>query len=477
MKFKVASLVAMIILFQIRISYSQDNWSLEKCISHALDNNITIKQQELYAKSYEVNKMQSILNLLPSLNASGAYSASSGRALDQSTYQFTTQSVNSINAQLSTNLTIFNGLQKINTIRQNKYNLLASLKDLEKLRNDISLNVAAAYLQILFNMELVQVAKNQVGVTQLQVDRTSKLVDAGSLPMGNLLEIQSQQASEELQLINYQNSLDISYLTLSQILELDSVGSFKILVPDFAKIGEDEITATVNQIFQDALICLPQIQSSEYKLKSARSALAISQGASSPRIFVQGSYGSIYSDTYTKYTNGLPEEILSGYTKNPDGTQKDIVYSQLQTRISADYPLSMQFKDNASTTLTVGASIPIFNGWMIRSNISNSKINVLNSEYALDITKKQLYKDIQQAYADATAALKKYRSSDKALAAMNLSYKYTEQKFEVGLVNTVDYYTAKNQLAKTQSDLLQAKYDYIFRSRILDFYRGRPLKL
>jgi outer membrane protein len=477
MKLRITSLIFIIILIQTNISFSQESWSLEKCISYALDKNITIKQQELYTKSYAVNKMQSILNLLPSLNASGAYSASSGRALDQSTYQFTNQTVNSINAQISSSLTIFNGLQKLNTIKQNTYNLLASLKDLEKLRNDISLNVAAAYLQILFNQELVQVSKNQVGVTQLQVDRTAKLVDAGSLPNGNLLEIQSQQASEELQLITYQNSLDISYLTLSQILELDSVGSFKIQVPDFSKVGEDDITATVNQIFQDALITLPQIQSSEYKLKSARSALAISRGASSPRIFVQGSYGSIYSDTYTKLSNGPLVEYPSGYTKNPDGTEKDVVYTQLQSRISANYPLNMQFKDNASTTLTIGASIPIFNGWMIRSNISNSKINLLNSEYALDITKKQLYKDIQQAYADAIAALKKYRSTEKALTAIDQSYRYTEQKFEVGLVNTVDYYTAKNQLAKTESDLLQAKYDYIFRSRILDFYRGKPLKL
>jgi outer membrane protein len=474
MKFKVTFLIFIIILFQTRISFSQDNWSLEKCITHALENNITIKQQELYTRNYEVNRMQSILNLLPSLNASGGYSTSSGRVADQTTYQFTNnQTVNSISASLNLNLTVFNGFQKINTINQNQYNLLASLKDLEKLRNDISLNVAAAYLQILFNMELVQIAKNQVGVTQLQVDRTSKLVDAGSLPMGNLLEIQSQQASEELQLINYQNSLDISYLTLSQILELDSVGSFKILVPDFSKVGEDDIITTVNEIYQDALISLPQIRSSEFKLKSAESGLAIARGGTSPRFFISGSYGSGYTDIRKQQTpNTKDTTVQIGTTQSAEP-----VFTLLKTPIYENYPLKMQLKDNASTTITFGASIPLFNGWMVRSNISNSKINVLNSKYVLDVTKKQLYKDIQQAYADAIASLKKYRSTDKALSAINLSYKYTEQKFEVGLVNTVDYYTAKNQLAKTQSDLLQAKYDYIFRSRILDFYRGRPLKL
>jgi len=475
MKIKILTSILLIILFQTNISFSQESWSLERCITYALDKNITIKQMDLYRQGYEANKLQSILNLLPTLNASGAYSASYGRALDQTTYQFTSnQKVGSLNASLSSNLVVFNGLQKINTIRQNEYNLLAGLKDLEKLRNDISLNVAAGYLQILFNQELVQIAKNQVGVTQLQVDRTGKLVEAGSLPNGNLLEIQSQQASEELQLINYQNSLDISYLTLSQILELDSVGTFKIQIPDFSKVGEEDILTSVNQIYQDALLNLPQVKSSEYKLKSAEMGLAISRGASSPRIFLSGSYGSGYSDIRKQTTGLVPTEEAIGYTK---GASPETVYATYPVPTLAEYPLKMQMKDNASTTITVGASIPIFNGWMIRTNISNSSINVLNSKYTLDITKKNLYKDIQQAFADAIAALKKYRSTEKALAAINQSYRYTEQKFEVGLVNTVDYYTAKNQLAKTQSDLLQAKYDYIFRSRILDFYRGKPLKL
>jgi outer membrane protein len=477
MKFKVSSLLIVIILFHTIFSFSQESWSLEKCISHAIDNNITIKQQELNTKSNEVNHMQSILNLLPSLSATGTYSAQIGRALDQTTYQFiNNQTVRYLNGSISSNLTLFSGFQKINTIKQNQYNLLASLKDLEKLRNDISLNVAAAYLQILFNMELLQVAKNQVGVTQLQVDRTSKLVDAGSLPMGNLLEIQSQQASEELQLITSQNQLDISYLTLSQILELDSVGSFKILVPDFSKIGDEDITTNVNEIFQDALVNLPQIKSSEYKLKSAELGLDIFKGAASPRIFLSGNYGSGYSDT-RQQESFISTEAPIGYTKNPDQSIDQIVYTKYQMPVLSSYPFYPQLKDNASTTIAIGASIPIFNGWQIRANISNAKINVLNSKYSYEITKKQLYKDIQQAYADAIAALKKYHSTEKALSSINQSYNYTEQKFEVGLVNTVDYYTAKNQLAKTQSDLLQAKYDYIFKSRILDFYRGKPIKL
>ena len=178
MNLKGITLSATIIFCLSSMVFSQSGWNLEKCVSYALEKNINIKQQELYAKSYELNRMQSILNLLPSLSASGAYSSSYGRALDQTTYQFTNnQSVNSLNASLSSNLTVFSGLQKINTIQQNQYYLLASLKDLEKLKNDISLNVAAAYLQILFNQELVQVSKNQSGSTS---KKNGKLVIGGS---------------------------------------------------------------------------------------------------------------------------------------------------------------------------------------------------------------------------------------------------------------------------------------------------------
>ncbi len=475
MKQKIIWVLGIMLAFQPGKIISQEKWSLEKCIQHALENNITVKQQELNTQYQENALFQSKMSILPSFNASGGYSASYGRALDQTTYQFTNnQTIKSINASLSGNMTLFNGLQKYNLIRENRFNLLSSLKDLEKLRNDISLNVASAYLQILFSMELVQNAQSQLDVTKLQVDRTSKLVDAGSLPMGNLLEVQSQQASEDLQLTTYQNQLDIAYLTLTQMLELDSVGNFKIEVPDFSKIGDEEILSNVNEIFSDALNSLPQISSAEYKLKSSEAALAVARGAMSPRLYISTSYGSGYSDVRKKtYLTGGTISYPIGVTASGETVT---TLPEPATALT-DYPLNMQLRDNKSTTVMVGLSIPIFNGWQVRSNISNSKIGVLNSQYSLDNTRKLLYKDIQQAYADAVASIKKYKSTEKALSSMRESFKYTEQKYEVGMITTVDYYTAKNQLAMTESNLLQAKYDYIFKRSILDFYRGRQLKL
>jgi outer membrane protein len=431
---------------------AQKIWKLEDCISYAFDNNLQIKQQILNTRYNSNILLQSKIGLAPDLNAGIGGSVSWGRALDQTTYTFTQhERIISTNSNVSSSLTLFSGLQQYNTIKQNEFNLMASLQDLEKLKNDISLAIAAGYLQILFNTELLTVSKNQLEQTKMQVNRTSKLVDAGSLARGALLEIEAQAASEELNVINASNQLDISYLTLTQLLDLDSVGGFQIEIPEFGDIADQEILMSVNSVYNDANAILPQIKSAEYQLSSSEKGLGIAKGSRSPSISLNGSYGTGYSDIRERY-NPATEQMES-------------------------YPFADQIKDNISTTLSLGLRIPIFNGWMAGTNISNAKLGVMNSQLALETARNNLYKEIQQAHADAVAARKKYLATQQALTSMEESYMYTEQKFEVGLVNTVDYNAEKNRLTQTQSDLLQAKYDYIFKMKILDFYKGIPLTL
>ncbi len=436
---------------------AQDKWSLEKCIDHAHENNIQVKQQSLNIEYGENNLKQSKFNLLPNLNASANNSYSFGRALDETTYEFTEdERVISANASINSSITLFNGLQNYNSIKRNEFELKAAIQNVEKLKNDISLNIASAYLQILFNMELLDVAKKQLEITQLQVERTSKLVDAGSLARGALLEIEAQAAAEDLQVVTAQNQLDLSYLTLTQILDLDSVGGFEIKIPELESVTAVPISVTVLSVYQDAQKILPQIKSARYQLSSAEKSLDLAMAGRSPRLTLSAYYGSGYSDIRQKLIGIDPE------TYQP---------------IYEDYPFWEQMNDNASTTVSLGLSIPIFNRWQVNTNISNARLNFMNQRFELENKKNILYKNIQQAYSDATAAQKKYFSAQEALESMQESFKYTEQKFEVGLVNAVDYNTAKNQLARTESDLLQAKYDYIFRMKILDFYRGIPIRL
>lgn len=431
--------------------FSQKKWSLKQCIDYAQENNLQIKLQELNTKVNQNFLYQSIANLLPSFNAGASQSFTFGRSIDFFTNLPVDDNNQAFNYQVSSQLTIFNGFQNINTIRQNSLNLKASEKDLERMRNDISLNIASAYLQILFAIEQLTNAENQAETSRLQVERTKALVEAGSLPLGNLLEIQSQLAVEELRVVNARNILSMSYLTLTQFLELPSPEGFEIEIPDFSEFSIESLAYSVNEIFNTAVEVQPQIQGAEYNLESAMAGLSIARGRRSPRLALSGSYGS-----------GFRRLIRDGEVVDIPGVP------------SAFWD---QIENNQSKSVSLGLSIPIFNSFQVSTGIKNARINVMNYDYQLQLRKNVLYRDIQQAYADAVSAFENFQASSKAVTASEESFRYTEQRFNVGLVTSVDYNTAKNQLARVQSDLLRSKYEYIFKINILEFYLGNEISL
>lgn len=437
-------------------TFAQQLWSLEECIKYAIDNNIQIKQQIIQTK-YQKNTLElAKLKLLPTLNGQATHNYSFGRALDETTYQFTDQeNVQSNNFYLGGNLNIFNGFQNLNSIRKSNYDLLASDEDLTNIKDNIALSVALGYLQILLNKELVSATGNQLGITLQQIEKTKKFVDAGSVARGNLLQIEAQAAQEELQLISMKNQLDISVLNLTQLLELNTSEGFDIVTPEISVDTNTVISGNINEIFEAALGTRPEVKSSEFKLASSEYDLKIAQGGRSPRLTMNHSFSTGYSD--------IRKKILG---IDPDTGP-----------IYATYSFADQVNDNINYGLGLSLSIPILNNWQINKNISNSKLMIENSEFALEGTKKQLYKNIQQSYADAVAALKKYNASLKAVASMEESLRYTEQKFNVGMITPVDYNAAKTQLLNAQSDMSQAKYEFIFKTKVLDFYKGIPLNL
>ena len=427
----------------------QKEWSLEDCIRYAIENNIQIKQQIIQTE-YQKNAFElAKLKLLPTLNGSASHNYSFGRALDETTYQFSNnKTVQSNNFYLEGSLNLFNGLQNYNTIQKNKYQVLAGELDLQNIKDNIALNIALSYLQILLNIELVSATGNQLQITMQQIEKTKKMVDAGSLAKGNLLQIEAQAASEELQYINLKNQLDISYLNLTQMLELQTPEGFTIVTPVINIDTNTIITGRIDEIYSLAQGLRPEIKSAELNLTASEYDQKIATGARSPRLSMNHSFRTGYSD----------------FAKKP-GTLSD------------PYPFSQQVSDNINYGIGFSLNIPILNGWQVNKNISNSKLGVENSRYALEGTKKQLYKSIQQAYADAVAALKKFNSSIKAVTSTEESFRYTEQKFNVGMVTPVDYNAAKTQLLNAQSDMAQAKYEFIFKTKVLDFYKGIPLNL
>ena len=431
------------IFLQASVFSQQKVWSLEDCIKYAIDNNIQIKQQaiqtEIQKNSLDLSKFQ----LLPSLNGQASHNYSFGRALDQNTYQFYNQTLQSDYVYIGGSLPVFNGLQYYNAIQKNKYQVLASQQDLQDITDNVALNVALGYLQVLLNKELVSVNENQLNITLQQIEKTQKLVDAGSVAKGNLLEIQAQAAQEEFSLITIKNQLETSILTLTQFLELKTPAGFEVEAPEIKVDPNTIITGDIDEIYAIAEKNRPEIKSSELKLKASEYGLKIAKGGRSPVMSLNYSLNSRYTDI-----SNIPGESFK-----------------------------TQLKNNKSSGVGLTLNIPILNGWQVNKNISNSKLNVETSQYALEGTQKQLYKNIQQAYTDAVAALKKLNVSLKTIASTEESFRYTEQKFNVGMVTPVDYNAAKTQLLKSQSDMTQAKYEFIFKTKVLDFFKGLPLKL
>jgi outer membrane protein len=435
----------------------QRTWSLEECIRYAIENNIQIKQQVIVTKSQQNALDLAKLSLLPTINGQVSNNFSFKRTFNQQ--QFQASNKNGVTDQLYVggSLNLFNGLQNANTIKKDQYQLLASQQDLQNIKDNIALNVALDYLQILLNKELVASTNNQFQITTQQIEKTKKLVAAGSMARGNLLQIQSQAAQEEVQLINMQNQLELSYLNITQLLELQTPAGFEVGVPLIDVDTNYVISGNIAEIFALAETSRPEVKSSEYSLAASEYALKTAKGGRSPRLSMNYSYNTAYVST---------TQEITGYDID---TQLPIY--------GPTVPLSKQIKDNKNYGLGFTLAIPILNGWQVNKNISNSKLGIESSRYTLEGTRKQLYKNIQQAYTDATAALKKYNASMRAVASNEESFRYTEQKFNVGMVTPVDYNVAKTQLLKAQSDMAQAKYEFVFKTKVLDFYKGLPLSL
>jgi outer membrane protein len=426
-------------------------WTLEDCVNYAIENNIQIKQTELGIENSEINMLEGKLNLLPNLNGSANYSYSWGRVLDKSNYVYINRETKQSNFGLDASVLLWGGFQNLNTIKKNKIDFMSSQFAADKMKDDISLLIAQAYLSVLFNKELLDVARKQALITQQQVDRTNKLVEAGTLARGSLLEVQAQLAREEITIINYENSLGLAYLDLLQILDLPSNSDFDIDVPEL-DIELALKLMPVSEVYEFAVVNQPDIKSGELNVESAYKSVAIAKGRLSPTISMAGGWNTNYSNQYFKY---------------------DPITGQVIGKI----PFEDQFKDNQSSYLGFSLNIPIFNGYQVSSSISRAKVAAANEDYNFQLTKNTLRKNIEMAYNDAQSGFKTYVATEKSLKSFEESYRYTEQKFNVGLANSVDYNLSKSQLTAAESELLRAKYDYIFKSKILDFYMGIPITL
>lgn len=451
-------------------------WNLQQCIEYALKNNIQIKQNLLNEELSKINLELSKAQVLPNISGNISNSYNNGRKVDPFTNQFVTGDwIQSQNFSLSASVTLFGGFQTLNSIKQSRYDLLAARQDVLKMQNDISLNIASAYLQILFARELLASAQSQLDITKQQVERTEKLVEVGNLPKGSLYDMSAQMAAEEVNVINAENNLQLSRLNLAQMLNLDTVAGFNILQPEISMPGEAVINATPEQVYESALKTQPEIKGAELKLLSAETGIAIARSGRYPRLSLSASYGTGFSGA-SKQLAGLPS--FNGFFPSGDITGSgDTVYSPAFDYNYETTPFNTQIDNNLNRSVGLYLSVPIFSNRQIQGGINRAKIAHDNTNLTLQLQKDNLRKVIQQAHNDAVASLKKFNASKKAAEAMGESFRYMQQRYEVGAVTTVEFNDAKNKLAKANSDMLQSKYDHVFKLKVLDFYMGKPITL
>lgn len=438
-------IAAAIFLFVTMSAQAQESWSLQKCIDYALKNNIQIKQQVLNSDYYNNQLGQAKNNRLPNLNAGFQNNTNYGRTIGADNTYLNVNS-NATSGSLSSDVTLWSGFRLQNSVKMADLDLRATLEDLQKAKDDIMLNITASYLEILFSDELLTVAEDLQKITQLQIDRTVKLVEAGSLAKGSLLEIEAQYAREELNVVNAQNRLQLAYLTLYQLLELPSTESFKIEKPVLPEIDANISLMNTMDVFKNAVDIRPAVKGAEYRLESARKQLLISKGNMMPTLSFGGNYYNSYNNKYMNQTG---------------------------TKIS----FNDQLKNNERYGFGFTLNVPIFNRYQARTGVSNSQIQVENTDLQLQNTKNILRKDIEQAFTNALAAFKRFVANQRTVISSKEAFRYTEEKFNVGMINSVEYNQSKNNLSTAQSDLLQAKYEYIFRTKILNFYNGQAIEL
>ncbi len=445
------SITIVLLLFAVTFSSAQvRKWTLEECVVYAVENNLSVEQFELDLENAKIDKSDALGNLLPTLNGSTSASSNTGFSINPTNNLPTNSTAFNVNAGLSSNVTLFDGLRNINRLNRAKMSAIASQYRLDNLKDDIRLNVANAYLQVVSNKEQLKTFKAQYAVTEQDLIRTKELVESGVVPRGDLLEIEATAANQEQQIINGESLVVISRVNLAQLLQITDYENFDIAEEEFDIPPSDILDNSPKVIFDKALGFRNDIKFSETNVELAEQDLKIAKGAYLPTLSGFFQYGTRYSDvTQIPDGNGVP------YTPN--------FTDQLWIFDGISYGAQL--------------SVPIFNGWSTRNNVKRSKISLEKARLQLEQDKLDLENAIQQAYVDVGTFEKAYVAAEKTLEARRLSYEYAKERYDVGLMNAFDFSQAQARLENAQAEVIRTKYNYIFRLKILEFYFGIPIAL
>lgn len=467
-----------LVLFSVGMTAKgQEPWSLQKCIDYALENNLQVKQSGLDVESAEISLFGSKMSNLPSLNGSLGVNTSTGRSIDPFTNTIIDRGINSQNVRLNASLQLFDGFQRYNSIKRDQFGELAATKDLETVKNDVTLNVVTFYTNILFNKELLETAKLRLLTTESQENRVEKQVEIGALAEADLLQIRQQKANDELEVVRAENNLNISYLQLQQALQIPAEQPFDIQVPDLPEPNENELMESSSNVYKYALQNQPVIKAAEYRKESAIRGIGVARSGYYPSLSLNAGLSTNYSDAAPEQFPVLGSENITitrpvGVVEN---TGEVVVTQQNVPSEFTNNTYWNQLDFNLQQFVGLSLNIPIFNRFSVKTNVQQAIISQKRSDYQLTTTKNQLQQTIEQAYLDVKAAAKSYQALKNSFNASELSFRNAEQRLELGATDAVEFTQIKNDFERVKSDLIRAKYDYIFKLKVLDFYQGKPL--
>ncbi len=466
-----------VLLFSTGTYAQKKVWNLRECIDRAWQENIQLKLTISNNSLNSINEYQSKAALYPNLNGSASQGFNFGRSLDPSTYQYVNESVRSNNFGLNSNVVLFNGFQYRNTIKKYGLDVDAGKQQIEKTKNDIALNVAGAYLQILLAQEQLAVAQSQVAAAQINVDKTKIMVDVGKLAEANLYQLKSQLAGYKSQEITAENQIALAKLTLEQLMELPASDDFTIEIPVLNGIPLIDTSSTTDQIYKVALGNQPQIKGADLQVQSAAMSYNISKGAYLPKLTLGGSLTSSYSSARNliSYEPVITPRDIAFLKSNP--TEIVTVNTSTLTPISSPYSFTRQVGDNFGQALLFSLSVPIFTNLQTKAGVDRAKVNIEQVQLNQKSTMNDLRKSVEQAYTDLKAAGKKYIATQEQVDYSQISYNNILARFNQGFSTANDLFIENSNYIQAKSALIQAKYDFIFKQKVLDFYLGKPISL
>lgn len=441
MRTKIVTILAFI--FFISVNAQDKKWTLQESVAYALDNNITIKQNKLNVEISQENVNSSKGNFLPNLNASTNGSLNFGSGFDPVSQDRVTTSTYGGSFGLNSGITVFNGYRNLNTYKQAQLGVEGSKLDLEKIQDDISLFVVNTYLNVLFAKENLTVAKVQYEISTKQIENAKARVEAGVAPKGELLNAQSTAAADEQSLISFENTLNLALLDLAQLLQISPVG-FDVETIEIASPTISLLYKNPNEVYQKALSNRPEIKRAELDIESADLSVAIAKASYMPSVSLGANVGTGY-----------------GYNlKN-----------------NSHIPFFTQLDDNLGYGLSFNVNIPIFNRNQTKSNVNRQLINYEISKFGLENQKLQLQQTIQKAFYDAKAAVKTYESAGKSLIAQKEAFKNAQESYNLGAMTQFDFDQVRSRFVNAEGAIIRAKYDYVFKTKVLKFYYGESILL